>query len=401
MLRRPVARLLSIVSLCLVCSSAGAQTVLFACSENCPISLFEALELELRGHGAFLVARLSPSGFSIDAHEADALRMAMLVPAAAVVWVEREPPLRVRVFAPREGLVREAPLAWPPEQIEARTFAAIAGNVVLQAIGAPGHADAAHNIAVASSGPAMPAPSPPAVANPMTPISAEDSASFAQPKAEVRGQRFFLRAGAALGFAYLKSGLPTDRAPPQQLVDEALSAQQAANSTVAGRAYLAAHGYDCNWEMQGASFVASNCNAAIRAHGFQFAPGIDLQAGGYVTPRLALAAVLRIAPDAGYGSFNHALLGAQLEYALIAPKPTGFWTNLGLGFAFGHLQVQPSSDHNQGPYVSAGPYEVHALVALGYKFARHFGVYASTTLRLLFPGQLWMIEPTMGVEVRL
>jgi hypothetical protein len=375
--------------------AARAETVLFACSESCPLSLFEALELELRGHGAFLVARLSPSGFSVEAHESDARRMATLVPAAAVLWIEREAPLRVRVLSPGSEVVREAPLATPPEEIEPRIFAAIAGNVVLQAIGAPGHADA-----YAVGTPASAAAQVGVAAT--TPIAKEQQESWASKKPKrAKFQRFFLRAGAALGLAFVKSGMPADRAPAQELVNGALSAVLTTNSPEAGKQYLADYGFDCDWQTVSSSFVATHCTVPVKSKGVRFTPGIDIQAGAYLTERLALAAVLRIAPDAGYGTLNHTLFGPQLEYAFVAPASRGFWLNGGFGFAFGRIQIDLDKDSTSNPYASSGPYEAHALVALGYRFVPNFGMYATSTLRVLFPDTLWLLEPTLGVEVRL
>jgi hypothetical protein len=383
-------------------SHARADTVLFACSENCPLSLFEALELELRGHGAFLVARLDPSGFTVAAHEADARRMASLVPAAAVLWIERESPLRIRVLTARDTNVREAPLSAPPEQIDPRSFAAIAGNVVLQAIAAPGHTD---NVAGPPSAAAAAAPALAAqpTASPMTPISEKDSGSWPKAKAEPRFRRFFLRAGAALGFAYVKSGMSADRAPPLDLVNTALTMEQASDSPGAGQEYLAANGYDCDWQLQQQQdvYVASNCDVAVSTSGFVFTPALDIQTGAYLTPRFALAVFLRIQPDAGFGTFNHVLFGAQGEYALTKPNPKGFWANVGVGFGGGRLQVQPPNQGKRTPYVTSGPLETHVFAALGYRFLPYFGLYATPTVRLMFPDVLFMVEPTLGLEGRL
>lgn len=374
-------------------AAARAETVLFACSESCPLTLFEALELELRGHGARLVARLSPSGTSVDEHEADARRMAESAPAIAVVWVEHEAPVRVRVARPYSAYVNEAPLSALPEEIEARTFASIAGNVVLAALEAP----AASSPLVLADEPVVANTSAPAPQ--VTPIHAETRESEPKPAAKANKlQRFFLRAGAAFGFPYLTSGLPSDRPPPKELVNDALGNAINMSNPDAALEYLAQHGYECSERVRGNnSLIFSQCHAAVDKKGFVFAPGIDLQAGAYISQRFALALVVRIAPEAGEGTFNHALLGVQVEDALIVAKPRGFWMNGGLGFAGGHFQIKANT-HN---YAVAGMLEAHALLALGYRFVPNFGVYATGTLRVLFPDTLFMLEPTVGVEVRL
>jgi hypothetical protein len=390
---------LVLLALLLLASAAPAraETVLFACSESCPLALFEALELELRGHGAFLVSRLSPAGVSVEAHERDARRMAGLTPAAAVLWIEREAPLRVRVLSPREPSVREAPLSAPPEQIEARLFAAIAGSVVLQALGAPGHEQGATAPAPAPASQSAPPPlPPPAFATNAGPV-----------KRQARTPRFFLRAGAALGLAFARSGMSADRPPPQPFVQEAFQKQIATGSVEAGREALAAHGYDCDWSAKPGGtggMVAANCEVAIKAPGLAFVPGIDLSAGWYIMPRFALSTFVRITPKAGaMAILRHAVLGAQAEYALTAPQERGFWANVGFGMGGGRIQVRPPSGSGSAhrPYATSGLGEAHALLALGYRFSPNFGLYATPTVRLLFPDKLWMLDPALGVEGRL
>jgi hypothetical protein len=376
-------------------TQARAETVLFACSESCPLALFEALELELRGHGAFLVSRLSPAGYTVEAHESDAQRMAALTPAAAVLWIERDAPMRVRVLSPKQPGVHEAPLASAPEEIEPRLFAAIAGNVVLQALAAPDHEEnAAAEVAPKESAPVSP-PAPPVPSFATSPAPAKRPAHM---------KRFFLRVGPALGVAFVKRGLSADRAPPSAYVQEAYANQIAMNSAEAGRESLAARGYDCDWNAKSTGgMIATNCRVTVKANGYVFVPGVDLQAGWYITPRFALAAFVRITPKAGHGLLRHAVIGAQAEYALIAPRPSGFWTNLGIGMGGGRIQVQPPSGSRLSklPFVTSGLGEAHALVALGYRFLPNIGLYTTPSVRLFFPDKLWVFEPTVGVEARL
>jgi hypothetical protein len=380
---------LLLLSLLCFTTPARAETVLFACSEQCPISLFEALELELRGHGAFLVARLSPSGFSVAAHESDARRMASLTPAAAVLWIERDPPLRVRVLSPREAVVREAPLATPPETIDARLFAAIAGDVVLRALGAAGHIEPRVS-AGPTIAPVQQAPSP--------------VAPSASAQKKDRSRRFFLRAAGLLGFAMIGPGMKADRPPPASAVQAALGAQMQTASAEAGREALWNEGYHCDWRanpgLQGA-MIADNCTVAVSKRGYDLSPGFELQAGVYLSQRFALASFLRITPTAGVGKLNHALFGVQAEYALIAPAERGFWTNAGAGFGFGRIQVKPPGKRAGAPYVTSGPFTAHLTLPFGYRLLPSFGLYAAVSVRVLFPDVLWVVDPTLGMEGRL
>lgn len=379
----------------LVASAAPvrAETVLFACSESCPLALFEALELELRGHGAFLVSRLSPAGFSVEAHESDARRMAALTPAAAVLWIERASPMRVRVLSPRQQGVHEAPLTSAPEEIAPRVFAAIAGDVVLQALSAP------EQPAVPASN-AGPAKATQENATATVPAFTMPEGKTAKPS---RPTRFFLRFGAALGFAFVKPGLAADRAPTKEYVQEAYATQIQQNSVEAGRETLAAHGWDCDWSARSSGvMLAANCKVGVNTRGAVFVPGFDLQAGWHFTPRFALAAFVRFTPKAGEGLLKHAVLGAQAEYALIAQQPVGFWLNLGFGMGGGQIQARPSfGSSGPKPYVKSGLGEAHALIALGYRFLPNIGVYAVPTVRVFFPESLWVIDPMIGLEARI
>jgi hypothetical protein len=199
----------------------------------------------------------------------------------------------------------------------------------------------------------------------------------------------------------MTKGMRADRPPPLALVNEA--AAQAANSLEAFREHLVDSGYDCDVNAySGTQYIVSNCRVALTTSGAEFVPGVDLQAGAYLSQRFALGVFLRITPDAGQDTpLNHTLFGVQGELALTAQRPAGFWANVGVGFGFGRIEVQAGSPHGARPYATSGPFEAHAVLAFGYRFVPYFGVYATPTVRVLFPDRLWMLEPTLGVEARL
>src|SRR5690242_3414838 len=119
--------LLVVLALCVAFVSlpARADTVLLACSDECSPALFEALELELRGHGGVLVARPAPAGFTPSARGADALRLSQLLGAGATLWIEHESPLRVRAYSAKSGQIHEAPLNAEVNALEPKLFAAV------------------------------------------------------------------------------------------------------------------------------------------------------------------------------------------------------------------------------------------------------------------------------------
>jgi hypothetical protein len=267
----------------------------------------------------------------------------------------------VRVLASGDAAVLEAPLASPPEEIDARVFAAIAGDVVLRALGAAGHA--------AAAGPVAPGPEAAGSSTPLPPLEHE-AAAPARKKPRVR--RFFLRAGGALGFGLIREGMTTDRQPPKMFIQDAIQVQTATNSV-----------------------------ETVGKRGSALSPAFELVAGAHLTERFALASFLRLTPTAGKGNFNHALFGVQAEYAVFGRRDGGFWTSLGAGLGVGRIQVKPPSKITGGPYATSGLGAAHLTLPFGYRFLPSFGLYAALSARVLFPDVLWVVDPALGVEGRL
>ncbi|HEX6240253.1 MAG TPA: hypothetical protein VFZ61_05150, partial [Polyangiales bacterium] len=384
----------------LASSGARAEVVVLACAEECTAAQFQGLELELRGYGVTLTAHPAPAGFTSSARSADAQRTNAQLGAAVILWVEHDDPLRLCAYSQRAARLHEAPLPATPPAIDPAVFAAVAGSVALEALRAapaPPLAPAAVVVAPAP-GPAAPSPSTPAA-----PAPDEGSSSARSPSAGSR-HRVFVRAGAAVGFAMVGKNSPTDRAPPVYMVEEAARAAAESGDLTDAQEYLEVQGYDCDVQMvdrNGPGLAVGNCKVGIYRSGMLLSAAIDLALGFDVTPRIALALTARIDPTAGLGTLAHALLGGQVEVALLQPQPTGFWLSGALGFGGGQIQVQPSSSSKDAPYTRSGLFGVRAGLLFGYRFLPRLGIVATPVVHALFPDTLWAVETNVNLEVRL
>jgi hypothetical protein len=380
----------------LACAGARAEVVALACAEECSGAQFAGLELQLRGHGVVLTSRPAPVGFTPTARAADARRVHELLGAHATLWVEHEPPLRLRAYSQRSGSIHEAPLPAQVSALEPGVFAAVAGSVALEALTAvpPAAVVPAPAAVVPAPGPGAvppataPAADEPARAAPTDPISAREREKWPAAKSSSWSKRVFIRAGVAVGFANISKKTKADRAPSPELVSEA----------------LAENGYDCDFTMLSTNppqAIASNCGVAVRNGGVTWSSAIDLAAGLNVTPAIALAATARIDPKVGMGTMAHALLGLQVEVALLQAKATGFWLSAALGFSVGQVQVRPPSTAKDAPYARSGLYGARAGVLIGYRFLPRLGIVATPVVHAMFPDTLWVLETNFNLEVRI
>jgi hypothetical protein len=215
--------------------------------------------------------------------------------------------------------------------------------------------------------------------------------------------RWFLDVGVGVGAVYVGEGKTADRAPPQELVDAALAAQMAANSPQAGKEYLAANGWDCNWQMSGASYVANNCKVAVNSKGFVPVLILNLAVGYYLTPKLALALTGRIQLDQGQGTLAGILLGARVEYLLTQPKPKGLHIGPVLGVGLGSIQAKPPTEKKAStPYATSAPagavgVGINLALRIGYRFNRYVGLQILPGITMGLPRFLMALDATGGL----
>jgi hypothetical protein len=373
---RSVIRMLVATLALSVAQQARAESVLFLSAELRTPELFEALELALRGYGPLVTLHRAPEGESEGARLASAQRLGTAAGASVAVWVEHVPPARVRALAPAQPeRPFDAPLPEPLAQIEPRVFGSIAASLVLQALRGLSVVPAAAALQTADN------PEPAAPAKPPAP----------------REPRFFLRPAFALGTAFVGQGHEADRHPSVELVTEAQEWVEEGRAD----AYLYENGYDCDVTHE-VPLVASNCKVAVGKPGVVYSPVFDVAAGVRVWRSLALALTLRFNPNAGQGTLAASVIGTEVSWSLVPAPQRGLFVDVQGGFGFGQIQVRPGTDsQREGPYVSSGPFNLRAGVLAGYRFLPRFGLFAGLTLHGMLPDTLWVLDPKVGVELRL
>lgn len=378
-------------------SQARAESVLFASSEERMAELLPELTLAVRSHGLLLLVRGLGDARTPLERAAAAQRIGRNVGTWAALWIEREPPLRVRAVAISGERIHEAPLPSPLESIDPRVFASVASSVLLEVLGKTGEQALSPPATEAAPGAPWLAPAtPPAWATEATRRPPE---TYEQP-------RFFVRAGVGYGLVYVANKAEADRTVGAILDEVATRARRPDNSLDLERvqAELRARGFACRATEDGMQRLqVDDCGVAANPGGVVGSFSIDLAAGARLSPRWGLAATARVAPDAGLGVLAHALLGVQLEGALLEPTPTGFWLHALAGGGIGRIQARPAAapGNESAPYATSGMLNVRVGLQLGYRFTEQLGLYAGSTLHVGLPGYLVAVDPTVGLEARL
>jgi hypothetical protein len=141
----------------------------------------------------------------------------------------------------------------------------------------------------------------------------------------------------------------------------------------------------------------------VRVKSPGFVPSLAMRAavGHFITDRISVAAIFRLAFSAGEGTMANMLLGARGEFMLTAPRSKGLMISLFGGGTFGQIQVQPPADGGTegAPFIKSGLMGVHAGTNIRYRFSKHFGVYAAPEFDFQLPTFLFNLDLTVaGVE---
>jgi hypothetical protein len=218
--------------------------------------------------------------------------------------------------------------------------------------------------------------------------------------------RWFLDVGVGAGSVFVGEGATADRAPPVELVNAALLYQQAnMDSAEAGKEFLAANGWACDWTLQGAVYVANNCKVAVDSKGFVPVLILNIAAGYYVTPKLGVGLTARIQMDSGEGILPGILLGARLEYLFTDPKPKGLHIGGLLGVGLGSIQAKPPTEKKtETPYATSSikgavGVGINLGLRVGYRFNRYIGLQALPGVTMGLPRFLVALDITAGVVV--
>lgn len=377
-------------------SQARAESVLLASSEPRMAELLPELTLAVRSHGMLLLVRGLGDARTPLERAAAAQRIGRNVGTWAAVWIEREPPLRVRAVAISGERIHEAPLPSPLESIDPRVFASIASSVLLEVLGKTSEEAVSPAAVEGATGAPWLAPA--------TPPAWAAQATQARPETRAR-PRFFLRAGVGYGLVYVRNGAQADRTPAAVLDEVATLGRAMDNSLDLERVntLLRSHGFECRpTEDAMQRLQVDNCGVSANPGGVVGSFAIDLAMGALLSPRVGLAATARVAPDAGLGLLAHTLLGVQLEAALLQSRPTGLWLHALAGGGVGRIQARPASLAGESaPYATSGFFNLRVGLQLGYRFTEQVGLYAGSTLHVGLPRYLIAIDPTVGLEARL
>jgi hypothetical protein len=366
-----------------------AEDLVFVSSDPHASEYAAALELAVRGYGVSVVIQAMPDAQAPLARAAAAQSAMREGMAAGALWVEPEAPARVRALGSRSDEVFEAPLPAPLDILRPSVFGSVAASVVVEALGRAERP--AVEAAAWQPEPAQAAPDQTLTAAPSNPPATQT----ARRKRPEPARPFFLRAGLAYGLAYVRNGMAADSAPPASLLTLESLAQ--------ARAKLASGGYKCRLKLANSMISADDCSVLVDEPGFVASPAFDFALGMNLVPRLALALTARVALESSHGVLSKLVLGGQGEVLLTQPRLTGLWFAAVGGAGLGRVQVglpglQGQSD---SPYVTSGLGNLRLGGLLGYRFHPHVGVVLATLLHVMFPEPLFMIDPSLSLEVRL
>jgi len=368
------------------------EEVGFLSSESRAVEHTASLGLSLRGYGIAVRNFPFADGDSPLGRAAAGQRALREHELRAVLWVEPEAPARLRALAAASDQMFEAPLPSPFAQLEPAVFASVATSVVLETLG---------RTRVVLHGPILPSPHSAHV-----PVAAPPE-SAGHPRVDPTAglpRRFFLRASGSLAVAYLRSGQDVASSLPSALLQGAAARANGFTGMAKEQTFaegLARGGYDCDVEeVSEGMLAASDCKSKLSRGGLAFTPAFELALGAQVAPRLALALTGRIARP-GWG----ALVGLQVEGLLTRPRAVGGWLAVTGGVGAGRFQVAvPTSvtlPSAGAPRITGGVGELHAGFVSGYRFHPNVGLTLGLAVRYMLPSPLALIDPTLGLEVRM
>jgi hypothetical protein len=139
----------------------------------------------------------------------------------------------------------------------------------------------------------------------------------------------------------------------------------------------------------------------VKAPGFVPALAMRMAVGHFITPKIALAALMRLQFVSGKGSLANLLLGARAEYLLTAPKPKGLMISAFAGATVGEIQAKPPAPgkNKNAPFVKSGLMGVHLGSNIRYRISPNFGLFAAPELDVQLPTLLVNVDLTLaGVE---
>lgn len=227
------------------------------------------------------------------------------------------------------------------------------------------------------------------------------------------GKRFFVDVSFGVAATSVRKGRAPDRPPTQSTIDEVDKQSRTPENQLdldRADALLRGNGFDCTPAEDEGRLLVKNCTVAVDPGGFVAVPIINVAAGYFVTPKLALAITGRFQLSRGEGPLAGTLLGARAEYLLTQPVETGLRVGLLGGLAIGQMQARPPPTKEgvsaEGPFAtnaSTNGAGFGAAISVGaragYRFLPNLGITLTPALSLGFPNLLLALDATAGVEV--
>jgi hypothetical protein len=150
-----------------------------------------------------------------------------------------------------------------------------------------------------------------------------------------------------------------------------------------------------------AAYVPSSYCARVETPGMVPSLGLRLTPGYFLSNSFALSLPIRIAFDAGEGSFSRILVGLRGELLFSEmTEATGFPVSWFFGATYGQIQVKPPPKNTDrpAPYVVSGPVGVHTGINVRMRLHRNFGILISPEIDVLFPDLLFAGDLSIGAE---
>ena len=258
-------------------------------------------------------------------------------------------------------------------------------------------------------------------------------------------RRGFVQVGLAMGFPFLKSGLPADRPAPQGLIfvtrtgtpiadPDTFAATQPDQLVFPGPDM--APGRQTAWvpdadSEDSAGPLGGNCSAdnipsgprivdqqgvpltlptkycvRLKSQGFR-APyaALRLALGYFLYERLSLALIGRFQFAHGRGPLAAFLIGARAEYMLSEPVTVGGpMFSAYIGGTAGQIQAQGPTDQDdpRAPWAKTGLGGAHVGGNMRYRLHPNFGIYMSLEADFQLPTFMFNADVTLlGIEVAL
>ena len=220
-------------------------------------------------------------------------------------------------------------------------------------------------------------------------------------------KKFYVEAAFGVGMTAVGSGRAPDRSAGAVLDEVAEMSRNPDNTLDLEKAdtLLQARGFDCEVSQDDMlRLQVDECAVAVNPGGIVAVPVLNLVAGYYLNPKLAVALTGRFQIGRGEGPLAGILLGGRAEYLLTKPAEKGLRIGVLAGLGIGQMQARPpAKGSTQGPYatnanVGGVGMALNLGAKAGYRFTKNIGVNVTPTMNFGLPNFLFALDLTAGAE---